>query len=168
MIDKLGARVIMVITAGICCLGQAVFFSGGYKNLFWLMLIGNQRHYAGRGIFGVGGESLMASQNTLLSNWFEPSQLSVFAVHNIARFGDLHQLPKVRECSQQLRLSQDLRTLRLTPTAIELLRRLNKQRVLRRLYPTSGGPRHNANFVSSVSSAVLLRHGVRSPRETPP
>lgn len=40
MIDKLGARVIMVVTAGICCLGQAVFFSGGYKNLFWLMLVG--------------------------------------------------------------------------------------------------------------------------------
>ena len=55
MIDKLGARVVMVITAGICAVGQAVFVTGGYKNFFWLMLIGSCLLDLGRGIFGVGG-----------------------------------------------------------------------------------------------------------------
>lgn len=40
MIDKLGARVVLVFTAGLCTLGQAIFAAGGFKNYFWLMLLG--------------------------------------------------------------------------------------------------------------------------------
>jgi hypothetical protein len=31
----------------------------------------------GRIVFGIGGEVLHASQNTLISNWFKASELSV-------------------------------------------------------------------------------------------
>lgn len=40
LIDRVGARVVLVVTAGICMLGQAVFAGGGMKNWFWLMLVG--------------------------------------------------------------------------------------------------------------------------------
>lgn len=39
--------------------------------MFTLMLVG-------RVIFGIGGEVLHAAQNTLMSNWFKASELSVF------------------------------------------------------------------------------------------
>lgn len=32
---------------------------------------------AGRVIFGIGGEVLHSSQNTLISNWFKANELSV-------------------------------------------------------------------------------------------
>ena len=41
LIDRVGARVVLVVTAGICMIGQAVFAAGGFKNWFWLMLVGN-------------------------------------------------------------------------------------------------------------------------------
>ena len=34
----------------------------------------------GRIIFGIGGEVLHASQNTLISNWFKPNELSVLNI----------------------------------------------------------------------------------------
>jgi len=70
LIDRVGARVVFVITAGICTLGQLVFSAGGFQNIFWLMLLG-------RIIFGVGGEVLQGSQSTIISNWFKPHELSV-------------------------------------------------------------------------------------------
>jgi MFS family permease len=66
LIDKIGARVVLIITSTFCVLGQAIFGFGGYSNLFSIMLVG-------RIIFGIGGEVLHASQNTLISNWFKAS-----------------------------------------------------------------------------------------------
>ena len=70
MIDKIGARWVMIITAALCVVGQFIFGFGGYENSFEIML-------AGRVFFGLGGEVLHASQNTLISNWFKASELSV-------------------------------------------------------------------------------------------
>lgn len=55
LIDRLGARVVLVATAAICVIGQGVFSFGGFKNWFWLMLVGKFQAYVGRAIFGVGG-----------------------------------------------------------------------------------------------------------------
>lgn len=70
VIDKYGARIALMISAMFCVLGQIVFGLGGYDNAFTVMIIG-------RIIFGFGGEVLHASQNTLISNWFKASELSV-------------------------------------------------------------------------------------------
>ena len=70
MIDKYGARVVLIITAGFCVVGHFVFGLAGLQNSFGLMLVG-------RIVFGVGGEVLHASQNTLISSWFKASELSV-------------------------------------------------------------------------------------------
>ena len=70
LIDKIGARVVLCIVASICLAGQAVFGLGAFVNLFTLMLVG-------RVIFGIGGEVLHAAQNTIVSNWFKASELSV-------------------------------------------------------------------------------------------
>lgn len=70
MIDRIGARWVMIIAASFCVLGHAIFGFGGYQNTFTIML-------AGRVVFGIGGEVLHASQNTLISHWFKASELSV-------------------------------------------------------------------------------------------
>ena len=57
---------VMILTAFICVIGHTVFSIGGFKNMFAVML-------AGRAIFGIGGEVLHASQNTLISKWFKAS-----------------------------------------------------------------------------------------------
>jgi MFS family permease len=70
-IDKYGARIVLMISAMFCVLGQIIFGLGGYDNAFTVMIIG-------RIVFGFGGEVLHASQNTLISNWFKASELSVY------------------------------------------------------------------------------------------
>lgn len=66
LIDKVGARLVMIVTCSICVLGQAVYSFGGLQNMFTIMLLG-------RIVFGIGGEVLHAAQNTLISNWFKAS-----------------------------------------------------------------------------------------------
>jgi MFS family permease len=70
MIDKYGSRIVLIVTAVICVLGHFVFSIGGLENIWAVMLVG-------RILFGLGGEVLHASQNTLISNWFRASELSV-------------------------------------------------------------------------------------------
>jgi len=70
MIDKYGARIVVIITSAFCLIGHIIFGLGGLNNTFFLMLIG-------RIVFGIGGEVLHASQNTLISHWFKASELSV-------------------------------------------------------------------------------------------
>jgi MFS family permease len=70
LIDRIGARVVFIITCMFCVLGQLVCAVGGFAGWFWLMLIG-------RAVFGVGGEVLQGSQSTIISNWFKPHELSV-------------------------------------------------------------------------------------------
>lgn len=48
LIDKIGARIVLIITAVFCVLGQIVFGFGGLANSFAVMLIG-------RIVFGIGG-----------------------------------------------------------------------------------------------------------------
>lgn len=48
LIDRIGARVVLIITAMFCVIGHIIFGFGGYQNSFSVMLIG-------RVVFGVGG-----------------------------------------------------------------------------------------------------------------
>lgn len=48
LIDKVGARIVMVITATICVIGHSIFSFGGIQNALSIMLIG-------RVVFGIGG-----------------------------------------------------------------------------------------------------------------
>ena len=66
LIDRIGARWVLIIAASFCVVGHFIFGFGGMQNVFAIML-------AGRVVFGIGGEVLHASQNTLISNWFKPS-----------------------------------------------------------------------------------------------
>jgi MFS family permease len=60
----------LIITCVICVIGQTIYSVGGLSNIWAVMLLG-------RVIFGIGGEVLHAAQNTLMSNWFKASELSV-------------------------------------------------------------------------------------------
>ena len=70
LIDSKGPRIAMILTSAFCVLGQLVFTFGGFKNIWAVMLLG-------RAVFGIGGEVLHASQNTIISKWFKASELSV-------------------------------------------------------------------------------------------
>lgn len=48
LIDKIGARIVLVIAAAFCVGGQLIFGFGGLENIFAVML-------AGRVVFGIGG-----------------------------------------------------------------------------------------------------------------
>lgn len=48
LIDKIGARIVLIITCSICVAGQIVYSFGGLENMFSVMLLG-------RIIFGIGG-----------------------------------------------------------------------------------------------------------------
>jgi MFS family permease len=66
LIDSKGPRIMMILTAIICVLGQGIFVIGGFTNKWIAMLIG-------RCVFGIGGEVLHAAQYTLISRWFKAS-----------------------------------------------------------------------------------------------
>ena len=72
LIDRIGARVVFIITCALCVVGQLIFAFGGFSMLFWLMLVG-------RVVFGAGGEVLQGAQSTIISNWFKPEELSVIS-----------------------------------------------------------------------------------------
>lgn len=65
LIDRIGGRVVFIITCMFCVAGQFVFAMGGLHNIFWVMILG-------RVIFGFGGEVLQGCQSTIISNWFKP------------------------------------------------------------------------------------------------
>lgn len=48
LIDTKGPRLALLLTAGLCVLGQLIFSVGGLKNI-WLVML------AGRVVFGLGG-----------------------------------------------------------------------------------------------------------------
>lgn len=48
LIDKIGARIVLIITCSICVVGQAIYSFGGLENIFGVMLLG-------RIVFGIGG-----------------------------------------------------------------------------------------------------------------
>jgi MFS family permease len=73
VIDKYGARIALMLSGMFCVLGQVIWGFGGYDNAFVVMMMG-------RVVFGIGGEVLHASQNTLISSWFKASELSVYSL----------------------------------------------------------------------------------------
>lgn len=97
LIDRICARVVIIISTMFCVAGHIVFGFGGIENTFGLMLLG-------RVIFGIGGEVLHASQSTLISTWFKASELSVLPPDpDGARH--MPQLPQDGQLPQQLRLA---------------------------------------------------------------
>ena len=70
LIDSKGPRIALLLTSAFCVLGQLIFSFGGLNNIWAVMLVG-------RAVFGIGGEVLHASQNTIISKWFKASELSV-------------------------------------------------------------------------------------------
>lgn len=60
LIDKLGARTAIMIFSTIILVGQAICVAGAYYVKFWLLIFG-------RVIFGIGSESLNASQNSIMA-----------------------------------------------------------------------------------------------------
>lgn len=48
LIDTKGPRLALLLTAGLCVVGQLIFSVGGLKNIWFVML-------AGRVVFGLGG-----------------------------------------------------------------------------------------------------------------
>lgn len=63
LLDKIGHRVALVIFTTLLCIGQGIFMLGGYRQDFELMIIG-------RGIFGMGCESMYVGQAAVISAWF--------------------------------------------------------------------------------------------------
>ena len=70
LIDKwLGIARGATVFCAFILVGQVVFGLGGYYDAVWLM-------YAGRFIFGIGGESLASAQNAYAVAWFFGKQLN--------------------------------------------------------------------------------------------
>jgi MFS family permease len=63
LFDKYGSRICLVGFTCILMIGQGVFMVGGYKQKYWLMLLG-------RAIFGIGCESMYVGQSAIISEWF--------------------------------------------------------------------------------------------------
>jgi MFS family permease len=82
LIDRVGARVMIIVTSGLCVVGQLIFSFGGQHSILLIML-------AGRVVFGLGGEVLQASQSTIISNWFKPHQLPVSVQKRSSSWGSV-------------------------------------------------------------------------------
>eukprot|EP00331_Platyophrya_macrostoma_P028451 CAMPEP_0176444524 /NCGR_PEP_ID=MMETSP0127-20121128/23114_1 /TAXON_ID=938130 /ORGANISM="Platyophrya macrostoma, Strain WH" /LENGTH=462 /DNA_ID=CAMNT_0017830049 /DNA_START=22 /DNA_END=1410 /DNA_ORIENTATION=+ len=82
LVDKIGARVAILIFSSILILGQAIFTFGLYKYSYTIMIIG-------RVVFGLGGESLSVAQSAIVSKWFRGKELAFALGFNIsvARLG---------------------------------------------------------------------------------
>ncbi|KAG1715047.1 Major facilitator superfamily domain-containing protein 1 [Nymphon striatum] len=71
LIDRVfGLRWGAIIFSGFILVGQIVFATGAYYNIFWLALVG-------RFIFGLGGECLAVAQNLYGVTWFIGKELNM-------------------------------------------------------------------------------------------
>ncbi|KAJ0411052.1 hypothetical protein ATCC90586_003654 [Pythium insidiosum] len=84
LVDRYGARVMLVVFSVAILVGQVVFASGCSLASFNLMLVG-------RVLFGFGGESLGVAQGTLVASWFKNSELALALGINlsVARLGSV-------------------------------------------------------------------------------
>ena len=57
--DRLG----LILFTTVLTLGQLIFAIGGYKESYWVMMVG-------RFVFGLGGESMTVAQSAIVSAWF--------------------------------------------------------------------------------------------------
>lgn len=76
IIDKMGVRVGTFVFSSILILGQTIFMLGGYYEKYWLMMMG-------RFVFGLGGECLVVSQSTVISQWFKANEIALALGLNI-------------------------------------------------------------------------------------
>lgn len=76
ILDKLGHRNGLIIFTVILCLGQGIFMYGGYQKSFAAMAIG-------RGLFGIGCESMYVGQSAIITEWFINYELG-FAIAMIS------------------------------------------------------------------------------------
>eukprot|EP00871_Galdieria_phlegrea_P002119 jgi/Galph1/2908/GphlegSOOS_G1556.1 len=70
LIDRLGSRVSSVALSLITFIGQIITALGVYRESFYLLLVG-------RFLFGTGSESLNVCQSTIVSHWFQGSELAM-------------------------------------------------------------------------------------------
>ncbi|EQC31215.1 hypothetical protein SDRG_11138 [Saprolegnia diclina VS20] len=84
LVDRLGARLCLLMFATTITLGQIVFAFGCSISQFNVMLLG-------RILFGLGGESLGVAQSTLVASWFKNKELALALGINlsIARLGSV-------------------------------------------------------------------------------
>ena len=68
LLDIYGTNTLLLILAGLVCLGQGIFAIGGQFKILPIMLLG-------RIVFGFGGESLTVAQARLITDWFSGSEL---------------------------------------------------------------------------------------------
>ncbi|OQR97464.1 Major Facilitator Superfamily (MFS) [Achlya hypogyna] len=69
LVDRLGARLCLMMFATAITVGQIVFAFGCSISQFNIMLLG-------RVLFGLGGESLGVAQSTLVASWFKNKELA--------------------------------------------------------------------------------------------
>ncbi len=76
IIDKMGVSVGTFVFSSILILGQAIFMLGGIYETYWIMMLG-------RFVFGLGGECLVVSQSTVISQWFKANEIALALGLNI-------------------------------------------------------------------------------------
>lgn len=84
LVDRFGARAMLLAFSAAILMGQLVFATGCSLSNFEMMLFG-------RVVFGIGGESLGVAQGTLVASWFENSELALALGINlsVARLGSV-------------------------------------------------------------------------------
>ncbi|TMW56666.1 hypothetical protein Poli38472_006676 [Pythium oligandrum] len=80
LVDRFGARVMLVVFSLAVLIGQIVFAAGSTLLSFHTMLVG-------RVLFGFGGESLTVAQGTLVAEWFKDSELALALAFTISLSG---------------------------------------------------------------------------------
>ena len=70
MMDKFGVRIVLLVSAFLVTIGQAIFAIGVGINSFYIALLG-------RGIYGCGGDNLDIAQSMIVIKWFSGKELSM-------------------------------------------------------------------------------------------
>jgi MFS family permease len=77
LVDKLGSSIMLLVFSSLICIGQTVFALGMNSRDFNTMMIG-------RGLFGLGGESLEVAQASITTDWFQDHGLAFALGCNIS------------------------------------------------------------------------------------
>ena len=77
LVDRLGPSVMLISFSTLICIGQTVFAVGMNSRNYKTMLIG-------RGLFGLGGESLEVAQASITTDWFHSHGLAFALGCNIS------------------------------------------------------------------------------------
>ena len=63
ILSKVGKGNVGIVVAILVTVGQFLTYMGAKSSSFWLMIVG-------RGIYGVGGETMWVTQTLYISQWF--------------------------------------------------------------------------------------------------